>query len=275
MDFFGHPVNRITSPFLSLDYLSTAGPRIVRLMLAGSEENLLAETPDLSWQHKYGHYHIYGGHRLWHAPERVESSIPDDEPPLVEHLADGVRLIQPVEAPTHLRKMIKIQLHQDRAAVTLDHTLKNEGNTTLTCGAWGITMLRGGGTAILPMRLPDADKTGLLPDRQVVFWPYTLTSDPRLHVEDDCVRVEALEMDNPLKVGVFSPLGWVTYRIGNVLFRKTFDPLPGMPHPDMGCNCSVYTRWNYIEIESMGALLPLEAGGELHHREVWEIEKVS
>ena len=56
----------------------TAGPRIVRLGLAGSDRNLLAETPDLGWETPHGRYELFGGHRLWFAPEDPDRvAVPD------------------------------------------------------------------------------------------------------------------------------------------------------------------------------------------------------
>ena len=37
--------------------------------LTRSDENLLAETPDIFWPTPDGDYYLRGGHRLWHAPE--------------------------------------------------------------------------------------------------------------------------------------------------------------------------------------------------------------
>ena len=48
-DFHGLPTRSLANDHLTLDYLAEAGPRIVRLFLAGSHTNLLAESPDMSW----------------------------------------------------------------------------------------------------------------------------------------------------------------------------------------------------------------------------------
>ena len=78
-DFYGLKTLSLNSPYLRLDYLAEAGPRIVRLMLAGSDQNVLAETPDLSWPTPNGDYYLRGGHRLWHAPEApIRSDVPDN-----------------------------------------------------------------------------------------------------------------------------------------------------------------------------------------------------
>ena len=91
-DFHGFPTRSLQNDFLRIDYLAEAGPRLVRLFGAGSEANLLAEAPDLSWETPYGDYFIYGGHRLWHAPEAFPRTyLPDSEGLTVDEFEGGSR----------------------------------------------------------------------------------------------------------------------------------------------------------------------------------------
>ena len=48
-DFHGLPVRSLENDHLRVDYLLGAGSRLVRLILAGSAGNLLAEIPDVHW----------------------------------------------------------------------------------------------------------------------------------------------------------------------------------------------------------------------------------
>ena len=82
-----------TVNFLGLDCLSlknenlkllvpqSIGPRILSLSLNGGE-NLLAELQDAVLECPgSGKLHLYGGHRLWHAPEEPSRTyIPDNAP---------------------------------------------------------------------------------------------------------------------------------------------------------------------------------------------------
>ncbi len=77
-DYHVRPTKRLESDTLRVEVLAEAGPRIVRLGFAGSSENLLAETPDIGWQTPLGRYELFGGHRLWFAPEDPERvAVPD------------------------------------------------------------------------------------------------------------------------------------------------------------------------------------------------------
>ena len=110
-DFYGLPTRSLSNSHLTLDYLAEAGPRLVRLFVAGSDTNLLAEAPDLSWDTPHGVYRLHGGHRLWHAPETFPRTyLPDESGLEIDQLEDGLRLRQPVEAATGVQKAIELRL---------------------------------------------------------------------------------------------------------------------------------------------------------------------
>src|SRR3989304_5003862 len=91
-DFFGLPARSIRNQHLQLDCLLKGGLRIVRLRLAGSDENLLAEIPDVYWPTPTGEYYLRGGHRLWLAPESTTCSYTADEGKLtIEEMPNGLR----------------------------------------------------------------------------------------------------------------------------------------------------------------------------------------
>jgi hypothetical protein len=54
-------------------------------------------------------WRLYGGHRLWHAPEIPNRTyFPDNQAVTVETLNDGVLLTAPVEKSTGIQKSIEI-----------------------------------------------------------------------------------------------------------------------------------------------------------------------
>jgi len=269
--FYGLATRSLASESLRVDFLAEAGPRVVRLFLAGSNENLLAELPDVRWDTPYGAYHARGGHRLWHAPEAFpRSSIPDDTAPTIEEVTDGVRLVQPTEEPTGVQKVMEIHLHGGRPALTLEHRLGNEGPGPVELAPWAITQLPLGGVAVLPQRAGRQDCPGLNPDRHLVAWPYTHWQDPRLLLRDDYLLVRADPWPAPWKMGYFNRLGWVGYLRREVFFCKRFDPCPGKPHADLGCNVEVYCNDLFVELETLGPLCRLEPGESTSHVERWE-----
>lgn len=270
-DYYGLPARGIANEHLRLEFLVEVGPRIVRLFLAGSTENQLAELPGAKWPTPYGEYVIYGGHRLWHAPEAMpRSCIPDNGGLTVEETVGGVRLCQPAETATGIGKSIEIHLHPDRPAVTLKHQLRNEGIWTVECAPWAITQLRLGGIVILPQSTGPIDADGLLPNRQLALWPYARWDDSRLHLHDDFILVQAESQLPPCKIGYLNRLGWIGYLRDGVFFRKQFDPQLDQLHPDFGSNAEVYCNHEVIELETVAALCRLEPGQSATHVETWE-----
>jgi hypothetical protein len=271
MDYYNLPTRTLSNAHLSLDFLTQAGPRIVRLSVAGSNENLLAELPDKAMPTAFGDFHLQGGHRLWHAPEDMPRTyVPDDTGLKVEDLPDGVRLNQPTETPTGIRKTMEIHLNADRPALTIVHTLQNDGLWAVDLAAWAITQLKMGGLMVLPQFTGPADKHNLLSNRNIVFWPYTHLEDPRLQLFDDYILLYARPKLPPCKAGCFNPQGWIGYLIGNTFFVKHATVTPHAAYPDRGCNIESYVCDAFIESETLGPLTHLEPGQAATHVENWE-----
>ena len=269
-DFHGLPTRSIANAHLQIDFLAEAGPRLVRLFLADSTGNLLAETPDRHWRDRFGEYYLRGGHRLAIAPEALGLSyVPDDAGLIVEEIAGGVRLIRPTEIGSRVSKCLEIYLQPDRPAVTLRHFVQNDGDEPLSIAPWGVTQLRLGGIAVLPLRLPIVSERSQ-PDRQVVLWPYASWRDARLFAADDYLWIDAQPHPLEFKIGALS-CGWLGYLNQGVFFLKRFDPQLKLPHPDLNTNAQLYCNQRYLELESLGPLTRLEPGQSSTHLETWEL----
>ncbi len=269
-DFHGLPTGILENDTLRLEYLTTAGPRIVRISPRGLP-NLLAELPEATLETPLGIYHFRGGHRLWCAPESLPGTYtPDNDGLKVEEFQDGVRLTGPSEPFTGILKMIEIRLSPDRAAVTLQHELRNTGHGSVDLAPWALTMLRLGGTAILPQPAGNVDAYGLLNNRILVLWPYTHIDDPRLILRDDFILIQAIASPPHAKIGYYNPFGWLAYWLEGVLFRKTFTVSANATYPDRGCNVEIYFDNNVIELETLGQLGRLGPGKSFCHTETWE-----
>lgn len=271
--FHGLPTYTISNQFLQVQFLAQAGPRLVGLFLAGSDENLLAEAPDVSWDTPYGVYTLYGGHRLWHAPEVFPRTyVPDDAGLRVEETDGGVRLVGQTEVATGLRKTIDITLQADRPALALRHTLSNTGAWPVELAPWAITQVPLGGVAVLPVGAPAP--SSYLPNRHLALWPYTRLDDPRLRFAGDLVLVEGTARDYALKIGCLNHRGWLGYLRKGIFFSKRFQPEPSEAHPDLNCNAEIYVYNRFLELETVAPLCQLEPGHEVGHLETWELVRV-
>ena len=269
-DFHGEPARSLSNPHLRLDYLE-ASPRIVRLVPDGGP-NLFADLGRQGRATPYGEFRPRGGHRLWHAPEDFPLTyLPDNDGSELTALADGVRIQQPPEPETHVVKSLEIHLDPDRPLVTLRHELRNAGAAPILLAPWALTMLRPGGVAILPQPQGNVDPSGLLPNRRLVLWPYTRIRDPRIDLGDEFILVRASSAETPLKLGCFTPHGWLGYYLDGFLFVKRFAATPSEAYPDNGCNAELYCIREFIELESLAPLVSLPPGASVLHTETWEV----
>jgi hypothetical protein len=277
--FHGLPTGSLVNRYLRLEYLQEAGPRIVLLsLLDGNGEpglNVMADVHDVGIPTPYGTFRLYGGHRLWHSPEAMPRSyVPDNEGCGVEKTENGAVLTGCVEAPTGIRKTIRLDVAPDRAAVTVTHVLENSGVWPVELAAWALSQLRLGGIAVFPQTVGKLDAPGLLPNRNLVLWPYTRLSDSRLSLNDDFDLIRADADPHAVKIGYLNRAGWAAYLLEDVLFVKRWTPQPDARHVDFGCNCESYCNHQFIEVETVGPLVTLEPGQLLTHVEEWELYRI-
>ncbi|MGC9974423.1 MAG: hypothetical protein ABSC36_03400 [Gaiellaceae bacterium] len=273
-DFHGEETLVLENEHLHVEVLADAGPRIVRLQLGGSSENLLGEVPDVGWDTPWGRYRLRGGHRLWVAPESPPfASAPEGGALVVDERPRGVRL-ERLEPETGLRKAIELELAADRAAVTVIHSLRNENETAVVQAPWAITILPLGGVAVLPQQRGPIGESDSEPNRSLAFWPYGSISDSRLELGDELVLVRAEPVPATFKIGYLNRSGWVAFLRDGVLFCKHFDPQVERAHADLNSNVEVYCDARLLELETLAPLSRLEPGAEAEHEERWELHRV-
>jgi hypothetical protein len=269
-DFHGLPTRSLENDHLRVDYLAEAGPRLVRLMLADSTENLLAEVPDIHWPTPWGEYFLRGGHRVAIAPEALGLSyVPDNDGLVIEDVPCGARLLRASEVGSGMTKSIEIQLQPDRPALTLRHVVRNDRPEPIEIAAWAITQLPVGGIAVAPLRITTVQNRHR-PDRHLVLWPYASWQDERLFADDEFVWIEARPGEEELKIGLLAR-GWLGYLRSGVFFLKRFDPQLDLLHPDLNTNAQLYCNHSHIELETLAPLTVLEPGQSSEQLETWEI----
>jgi hypothetical protein len=271
--FHGRATGVLENDQLQLEFLLDAGPRIVRLGRRDTPGNILAETPAYSWATVYGEpYELIGGHRLWVAPETpAEQQVPDTKPVEVTWLPGGVELAGGTLTREQLSRSIRIQLQPGEPAVKLVHTLRNCGEDTVEAAAWSLTALAVGGVAHLPQQQGPVEAEHL-PNRHLVFWPYSSIADPRLELRDDEIRLHASPADGYFKLGYFNRTGSLAYVRDGLRFEKSFAVHDGEPHADFGCNVESYVSDEFLELETLSPLRRLAPGESVEHRETWRLE---
>lgn len=265
--FAGYDCVRLENEVLKLWVTHSVGPRIIGLQL-GAGDNLMAVLPTATIPTPDGGvYQLYGGHRLWHAPEDAQRTyVADDTAVIISPIKNGVQTTQTVEALTGIEKQMRITLPDETAQVIIEHTLINRGVWPVELAPWAITQLRPGGFAILPQNGAD---TGLLPNRQLVFWPYARLDSPNLKLGNRFVLLQAAMQEEKFKMGWANPEGWLGYWIDGTLFVKTAVYQPNAAYYDLGSSSECYCDAQCLELETLGPRTRLAPGTAVTHRETW------
>jgi hypothetical protein len=101
---------RICNDEIELIITSDIGPRVIRYGFIG-QENVMCEKKEHMGKTGGEEWRIYGGHRLWHSPEHeVRSYFPDNEKVDVQIIPNGIKVSQPVETTTMIKKDIEITI---------------------------------------------------------------------------------------------------------------------------------------------------------------------
>lgn len=270
--FEGFDCVKLANEKLALWITKSIGPRVIGLAAVGGE-NLFAVLPDTKIEYPDREtYYLRGGHRLWYAPEKPETTyIPDNQALEVLEVENGVELIQPIDQPTMIQKIMRIQIDPHEAKVEVNHRLKNFGENEFALAPWAITQIRPGGLAIFPQQTGHADPHGLLPNRHIVLWPYTPINSPHIHWRDEAVYLEANMTDGALKIGFPNPGGWMAYAIEDALFVKRAEYGLNANYLDRRASTQSYCCEAFIEFETLGPYASLQPGETVQHDETWEI----
>ncbi len=245
------------------------GPRVLHLAHAKKPDlNLFGVLPDAGVKTEEGFWHIYGGHRLWTAPEASPRSYsPENKPVRIEKTKTGLKILGNPEPANATQKEIRIEpVSKYRLAVT--HRITNIGRWPVTMACWALSVMKKGGFAVLPLK-PAGQ--GLLPDRRLNLWPYTDLSDARLKFYRDCAILnQDPAAKGPIKIGAMAVPAWTAYCVDGLVFVKTFTARAA-EYPDFGCSVEIYTNPDFLELETVGPLENVAPGGTIEHTEYWSV----
>ena len=267
---------RLTNGEIEVVATTDVGPRIIAYNFVGGE-NVLGLHPDAKVETGLGLFKPYGGHRLWIAPENMPNSYAPDNAPVEYELGEtenSIRLTQPVEPVSKTQKEITVTVDERGSGVTVHHKITNRGDRETELAAWALTIMRGGGEALVPNE-PFAPYSGstLLPVRNLTCWSYTDFTDSRWAFDKDYIRLRVDEKkSDPQKIGVLNKQGWARYLVGDLEFTKRFEFRENARYPDMNSNTELYTAGSFVELETLAPLVKLPPGEATEHLERWELK---
>ena len=261
---------RISNDEIELTVTSDVGPRIIRYGFIG-KENVLCEKADQMGKTGGDEWRIYGGHRLWHSPEdKVRTYFPDNEAVDVKIIQNGVRISQPAETTTMIKKDMEITVKDKGTDVYINHILTNCNLWDIELSAWALTVVAPGGLEVVPQETLD---TGLLPNRMISLWPYTDMNDNRVRWGSKYIFLaHDSKAKKAFKIGISNTDGWAAYFNRNNMFVKKFSPKEDMLYPDYGGSMyETYTCDFMTEMETLSPLVLLGPKEKIEHEELWQL----
>ncbi|NMB88819.1 MAG: hypothetical protein GYA17_10695 [Chloroflexi bacterium] len=250
------------------------GPRIIHASCLG-EKNLLGEFPEQYQKMDPSRWQSFGGHRLWHGPEDwTRTYEPDGAPIQVVELGDTTRFVQLPESQTQMQKELDVYLPPEEPQVQVTHRLYNRNVWDVTLCAWAITVMAPGGKAILPLPPRGLHEDNLTSQTTLTLWAYTDLSDPRYTWGKQFILLQQdPAATTPQKIGLNRSGGWMAYVNQGQAFIKTSAFVENATYPDQGSSVELYTDPNILEMETMGPMVTIPAGGMTELQETWYLAK--
>ncbi len=264
---------RITNRDVELIVTSDVGPRVIRFGFVGGQ-NLFAELQNELGKSNEAWWVARGGHRLWVAPERMPETYALDNSPVKATVSgDRITLLQPVEPETALQKEISLQL-SPQGSISVTHRIENTGPKPRRLSPWALTQMAPGGVgmAMFPPRATHEQQ--LLPTNPLVMWAYTDFSDERWKFTNKYLILKSdRAKSSPQKAGLFNVNTVGAYLLGSELFIKHTEANPQAVYPDFQCSFEMFSNGDFLELETLGALVDLIPGSSVAHVERWSLHR--
>jgi hypothetical protein len=217
-------------------------------------------------------WRVYGGHRLWHAPEtRARTYSLDNSPVKLLYGFDYFRLTQDVDH-AGIQKEIDVYLDNDKAEVVVVHRLTNKGIWDVTCAPWALSVMAAGGKAIIPLPPRGSHETDLLPNTRLILWSYTDMADDRWTWGKEYVMLrQDPQAETPQKFGIHNTRAWAAYWRNGTLFVKKVIHQPHATYPDYDSSFEFFTNNQMLEVETLAPTVTLAPNQSVEHAETWQL----
>lgn len=273
-DVFGNCV-KMTNGKIELKVTVDFGPRVIHFSSVGKENMFFADKEKKPLGEYYDVYNgdilkLYGGHRIWIAPEIMPRAYyPDNAPVVCTEIENGMEFTAPAEKINNIQKSMAITMDADKPFVKITNSIQNLNPWEIEFAVWCITMTDKGGKGVFPQ--PDR-KTGLLHNRNFSLWDYSDMSDSRIYWGKDFITLTQDEAKaNAFKLGYNNEAGWAACFNKGQVFFKFFDTSIGGFYPDNGCCFEAYTNGEMMELETLGEIELVAPNETIVHTEQWEL----
>lgn len=184
---------------------------------------------------------------------------------------NGIRVVQEVEPYTQLQKILEITMYDNCDKVKVNHHIINKNAWPVEFSAWALSIMAKGGLEVVPQIKTD---TGLLPNRNIVLWPYSKMNDERVYFGDKYITIsQDCSINRAFKIGINNEEGYAAYFNHNNLFIKRYNHFKDKKYPDFGVSYETYTNDLILEMETLSPLTLIEPEDDIMHTEEWELIK--
>jgi len=291
---------RLTNEGVEMIVTADVGPRIVFWGLENGKnllklfENQLGRTNDEEWL-------LYGGHRLWAAPEDPHLSyLPDNQAVLVEfESGDGsLSFIRPADASGLERKLTILPLRQNQNVIKsgskndfgltgkemkalgsfiVRNEIINRSEEMIKTASWGITSFEAGGLGFMPLEKNKEPEKALQANNRLNLWDYSSLADPAYQWEENRLEIQQAKAQRKQKVGTYTVKPWLAYHLDNLLslIHLPMEQESTENYPDQGSNIEIYFDQEMLELETLSPWKSLQAGESVWHDEIWTLFDLS
>lgn len=248
------------------------GIRIIHLSCVGMENLFYQQPLDCSdGFSKPTGWKLYGGHRMWLAPQNQQVYHGDNSPIHYTLLENGVVVTQDFDPLSGLEKELTI-LFTDDGHIRLNHRFYNRTDHVITGASWSINTFDRGGKATV--HFEGSDRSDLTPRRIVSLWGNTNLGDPRLLFTEDSLTVTHTPLDAFFKLGLYSKTGTAIFENKSQRLTLSFGTPPIEALCDGGCNFELYMCSKFMELEPLGKITAIEPGQYASHWEDWYLASI-
>lgn len=254
-----------------ISFSRTGGANIMFMDLSRKAVNRGSDFD--SYYYKGAEFNNYGGHRLWISPESCpETYYPDNDPVNYKITETGAVFTPQAQKQNGVAHVLELSMDEASPDMKLIHRVTNIGDAEKEFALWDLTVLRAGGTEIIPLNTHD---TGLLANRNVSIWPYADLRDDRFYFGHKYATLKQdPEAKVPFKIGFDNQKSTGYYVILDTVFKKMYDQNhPDGVYPDNGMSFETYTANLFLELETLGELKKVAAGDTSEHIEYWSLSE--
>jgi len=256
---------RLTDANVEMIVVTEIGPRIVALRV-NDQPNVLFQDQGAIGR---GDWRIYGGHRIWMAPETEASYAPDNQPCTVTVDDDALVVEAPIDPWSKLQKVLVISAAG--GVFSVRNIMRNTGVMLATGAVWALTCVRPDAKVFFPWGRP-----GNWRMKKICYWTSwcggaqgSQVQSPQWHPTEELFIIEPTGEVG--KVGTNGEEGWLgaIFPAATTTFYKQFVRQEGATYLDDGCAIQSYTCKDFIEMETLSPHAVINPGEELAHEELW------